>query len=44
MVNLTDKQYKILLDLYHELHAVFRTIPNEYKIAFLKKLYSETKV
>jgi len=37
---LTDKQYLVLIDLFHELHEAFQALPNEFKDAFYKRLYA----
>lgn len=36
---LTDRQYYLLLDVYHELNMVFHTSPDYVKIAFFARLY-----
>lgn len=39
-VTLTDKQYRILLDLYHEMNEVFHTLPGNVRHAFLERLHN----
>lgn len=38
---LTDKQYTLLLDVFHELSMVFHTAPEKVKAAYFKRLYAK---
>lgn len=38
-MKLTDKQYQVLLDLYHELPDVFNTLPQYVLDAYYERLY-----
>lgn len=38
-MTLTDKQYQILLDLFHEMPDAFRALPAPYLDAYYKRLY-----
>jgi hypothetical protein len=35
---LTDKQYVVLLELFHELHDAFLALPQQYRDAFYNRL------
>lgn len=39
-MQLTDKQYQIILDLFNEMPNVFRQLPMDIKHAFFERLYA----
>lgn len=38
---MSDKQYAILLDLFHEYNEAFLSLSNEVKAKFYEKLYAK---
>ena len=40
-MELTDKQYEILMNLYHELSIAFAFLPDDIQAAFYKRLYQK---
>lgn len=38
---LTDKQYAVLLELFHELHEAFLALPPDILDAYCKRLYAK---
>ena len=38
---MSEKQYQILLDLFHEYHDAFLTLSQEVKAKFYEKLYAK---
>lgn len=42
-VELSLKQYAVLLDLFHEVNEVFETMPTRYREAFFKMLHTRQR-
>lgn len=40
-MDLTDKEYQVMLNLFHEFHSAFCALPVTYKDAFYKRLYDK---
>ena len=41
-MHLTDKQYAVLLDLFHELNDAFLALPQQYRDAFYSRLHGRS--
>lgn len=40
-MKLTDTEYRVLSDLYHEVNGAFKRLPLEYQSAFYAHLYKK---